>query len=112
MDENPTPPEKRATPMAGIMCFVALVFTYLLNRHFTKGMAVGWWELLVLLSIPVAVTFAVLYRSRWHREITGFARTCSLLALSFLIAVGEVIGIVFMYCIALFCLMAISGGNH
>ena len=112
MDENEQTPEQRATSVAAIVCFVSLIFTYLATSHFTAGVAVGWSESVVLLILPVAVTFAVLYRSHWHQEVTGVYRTCSLLALSCIIAVGETIGLGVIYCIGLFCLNGVSGGNH
>ena len=112
MNENKKAPEQRAMSMATMVCFVALIFTYLATRHFTTGVPLGWSELVVLLSFPAAVTFAVLYRSHWHQEITGVSRTCSLLALSCVIAVCEMIGMAVMSLIAFCCLVAVSGGNH
>jgi hypothetical protein len=112
MDENEQTPEQRATSIAAIACFVSLLFTYLAVRHLIAAVEFGWSELVILLFFPVAVTFAVLYRSHWHREITGISRTFSLLGLSCIIAVGEAIGVGLIYCMGLFCLNGMSGGNH
>ncbi len=111
-EENNTTPEQRAKLIAAVACLVALIVSYLATRSIMKGMPDSVSELVVLLSLPVAVTFGVLYRSHWHQEMTGVSRTCSLLALSCLIVVGETIGISVAYGLALFSLMAISGGNH
>jgi hypothetical protein len=81
---------------------------------------VGWiYKLLVYAAVPIAVTFIVLYRSDCHREITGAARTCSLLLLSGAILGGEMIVAVVTLCVAvmficagLFGVGAVSGGNH
>lgn len=65
------------------------------------------------------MTFVVLYRSDWHREITGVARTGSLLLLSGVILGGEmiaavvIIGVAFLFiCAGLFGVSAVSGGSH
>jgi len=47
-----------------------------------------------------------------HQTITGAMRTCSLLLLSCLILGGELISIGFMLGLAMFCINAITGGNH
>ena len=45
-----------------------------------------WWaELLVLASLPFIVTFAILYRSGWHRETGKMKRIFFLLLFSFVI---------------------------
>jgi hypothetical protein len=117
MDDNEQTPEvqspfQRAMVMASIACFVSLIFFYWVARPAVVRLEVRWAELLVYAIIPISVTFIILYRSCWHREITGAARTCSLLLLSCIILGGELIAIGFMFCMASFCLNAISGGNH
>lgn len=117
MDDNEQTPEvqsplQRVIVIASIACFVSLTFIYWVARPAVELLEVRWVELLVYAIIPISVTFIILYRSCWHREITGAARTCSLLLLSCIILGGELIAIGFMLCMAWFCLIAICGGNH
>jgi hypothetical protein len=117
MNDNEQTPEvqssfQRAIVIASIACFVSLIFFYWVARPAVELLEVRWVELLVYAIIPISVTFIILYRSSWHREIIGAARTCSLLLLSCIFLGGELIAIGFMLCIAWFCLIAICGGNH
>jgi hypothetical protein len=105
-------PSQRSLVVASIACFVSLTFLCWVARPAVELLQVRWIELLVYAIIPITVTFIMLYRSCWHREITGAARTCSLLLLSCLILGGELIAAGFMFCLALLCFGAISGGNH
>jgi hypothetical protein len=115
-DNNQTPevqsPLQRVFVIASIACFVSLIFLYWVARRAVDLLEVRWIELLVYAIIPVSVTFIILYRSCWHREITGAARTCSLFLLSCIILGSEVIAIGIILCIAMFCLNAMQGGNH
>jgi hypothetical protein len=106
------PPLQRAMVMASLACFVSLTIFYWVARPAVELLEVRWFELLVYALIPMAVTFIILYRSCWHREITGAARTCSVLFLSCFILSSELIAIGFMVCLAMFGLNAITGGNH
>jgi len=54
-------------------------------RPMVEKLEVDWAVLLVDTLVTIAVTFVSLYRSCWHPEITGAARTISLLLLSCLI---------------------------
>jgi len=117
MDDNEQAPEvqsplQRNIAIASIACFVSLIFIYWVASPAVELFEVRWVEFLVYAIIPISVTFIFLYRSCWHREITGAARTCSLLLLSCIILGGELIAIGFMLCMVMFCLNAISGGNH
>ncbi len=42
----------------------------------------GWAEWAVYALVPIAVIFVLLYRSGWHRELTGAPRTLALIGLS------------------------------
>jgi hypothetical protein len=117
MDDNEPAPEEqspvqRAVVIASIACFASLMLFYWVARPAIERLEIRWAKFLVCAIIPMAVTFIILYRSCWHREITGAARTCSLLLLSCVILGGELIAIGFMLGLAWFCVMAISGGNH
>ena len=105
-------PSEQAIVIASICCYVSLIFFYWVAKRVVVRLEVRWIELLVYAIIPITVTFIILYRSCWHREITGAARTCSLLLLSCVILGGELIAIGFMLCMVLFGLNAITGGNH
>jgi hypothetical protein len=113
-DQTPEiqPPLQRAIIIASVACFVSLIFVYWLGRPAIGLLEVRWAELLVYSIIPISVTFIILYRSCWHREITGAARTCVLLVLSGVILVGVLFAIGVMLCMAWFFWIAFSGGNH
>jgi hypothetical protein len=117
MNDNEQSPEvqspiQRDFITASIACFASLIFIYWVASPAVKLLEVRWIELLVYSSIPISVTFIILYRSCWHREITGAARTFCLLLLSGIIFGGEVIATGIIFCIAMFCLNAMQGGNH
>ena len=112
-------PLQRIITIAAVACFASALGFYLISRHEVAQLQVWWAELMVYAVVPVAVTFVVLYRSGWHREITGAARTCSLLVLSGAILGGEMIlavatiGVAILFiCAGLFGVGAVSGGNH
>jgi len=68
-----------------LVCFAAFVFMNCVARPMVEKLEVDWAVLLVDMLVPISVTFVSLYRSCWHPEITGAARTISLLLLSCLI---------------------------
>src|ERR1035437_9343107 len=73
-------PAWKAQPPIGVAwlaCLVSFGLIYWVARPVVMLLAVWWVELLVYALIPVAVSFIILYRSCWHQEITGVARTCS-----------------------------------
>jgi hypothetical protein len=115
-EEAPWP---RGMVMATLACMVSSLGFYCVARWAVSLLQVWWAELLVYATFPIAVTFVVLYRSSWHREITGAARTCSALLLSCLILGGEIIVAAAVLCLALvcicaiaFCIYGVTGGNH
>ncbi len=105
-------PSQRAIAIASLASFASLMFFYWVAKPVVALLEIGWAELLVYAIIPIAVAFTILYRSGWHCEITGAARTCSLFLLSGIILGSELIAIGFIFCLATFCLNAIQGGNH
>jgi hypothetical protein len=123
MNESEQIPEvqsfsKRAIIIASSVCFASSICFYWIARPAVSQLQVLWMELLVYAIIPISVTFIVLYRSYWHREITGVARTCSLLLLSCIILAGEIIAIVILLCLLaifigllVFCVNAFNGQN-
>ncbi len=105
-------PVQRVVVLSVLACFGSLMFIYLAARHVVELFEALWAEWLVYSSIPMAVTFVILYRSCWHREITGLARTSALLLISCLILAGVILAVGFLLCITWFCCNAVSGGNH
>ncbi len=105
-------PLQQVLVRASIAAFACLALLYCLARPAVGLLESRMAELLVYSIIPVTIIFVFLYRSCWHREITGVLRTCSLFGLSFLVFACELIVILFLFGIAMFCLMALSGGNH
>jgi hypothetical protein len=110
---------QRPIVVASVTSLVSLVFFYWVARRAVSQLEVWWVEFLAYAIIPMAVAFIILYRSCWHREITGAARTCSLLVLSGVIFGGDLIAIGAVLCLALLfiCMIAFganafTGGNH
>ena len=77
--------------VCSIACFVSLALVYFAARPVVSRLEVWWAELLVYALIPTLLTFILLYRSSWHREITGAPRTLSLALLSSVILGGVMI---------------------
>ena len=100
-------PLQRAVAVAFVACFAALLSVYWATQPVVAKLGVWWAEGLVYAVIPIAVTFLILHRSCWHREISGAARTGSLLLLSctifggVLLAVGLVVSLGWFLSVAL-----------
>ena len=105
-------PLQRDVVIASIACFVSLLVFYSVARPAVELLEVFWEELLAYAVLPMAVTFIILYRSCWHREIMGAARTGCLLLLSSGILAGVLLAIGLMLSLLWFCFNAVSGGNH
>lgn len=101
-------PLQRDMVIASIACFVSLLAIYSVARPAVELLEIFWEELLAYAVIPISVTFIILYRSCWHREIIGLARTCSLLLLSSLILFGVMLAIGVLLCVLWFCLNALT----
>ena len=106
------PPLQRAMVIASFACFFSLLLVYWVARPAAGRLEAGGAEFVVYAILPTSLTFIVLYRSCWHREITGAARTCSLLLLSGVILAGVLAAIGVLLCLVWFCLNATSGGFH
>jgi hypothetical protein len=116
-DDTPTSseiqsPVQRAVILAVFTCFISLALIYWATRPVVNLIKIPWIEFLAYALGPLAVTFMILYRSGWHREIFGAKRTCTLLLLSFAILGGVILGSSLLLYIAMFGLNALSGGNH
>lgn len=105
-------PLQRVIILASLACFGSFTFVYWVARPAVELLEVRWAEFLIYAAIPISVTFMILYRSCWHREIARAARACSLLLLSSVILVGVLFAIGVMLSLLWFCFNAVSGGNH
>lgn len=112
-------PVRRVVSIAASVCFATAIGFYFLAGREVSQLQVWWAELLVYAIVPTAVTFIVLYRSGWHREITGAARTGSVFLLSCAILGSEMVAVVLMFvlavlfiCAGAFGVNAVTGGNH
>lgn len=105
-------PVQRAVILAVFACFVSLALIYWATRPLVNQLEVPWIEFLAYALVPMVVTFTILYRSCWRREILGARRTCSLLLLSFTILGGVILGSSSLLYVAMFGVNALSGGNH
>jgi hypothetical protein len=123
VEERPANPLSRILRIGSLTCLVSALAFYEVAHAFVSRLQVWWMEAIIYAVVPLSVTFVVLYRSCWHREITGAARTSRLLLLSCAIVGGEVIAVfiaaVLMLCMGLLCMFlvafsanALSGGNH
>jgi hypothetical protein len=106
-------PWPRGVGLALLACAVSFMFVYWAARPVVERLEVWWGELLVYALIPMAVTFIVLYRGSWHREITGARRTCSVLLLSCAILGGFLLAIGVSVAVVSFCSMSLpmAGGR-
>jgi len=86
-------PQRSQSPVGVCLlaCFVSLALAYLAARPVVSRLHVWWAELLIYLFAPTLVTFITLYRSGWHRELTGAARTLSVILFSGVIMGGALL---------------------
>jgi len=105
-------PVQRAVILATFACFGSLALFYWAARPLVNLIDIPWIEFLAYALVPMVVTFLILFRSCWHREISSAKRACSLLLLSFTILGGVIIGSSLLLYLAMFGLNALSGGNH
>src|SRR6185437_999311 len=82
---------QRIMVTTGIASFLILVLEYSTIRTMVARIGDWWVEGLVYAVIPAAITFLILQRSCWHREVSPARRTCSLVATS-----SAIVGLVIM----------------
>jgi len=92
LDDN-EPPQRAQSPVGvcSLVCFVSLALFYLAARPVVSRLHVWWAELLIYALVPTLVTFIILYRSGWHRELTGAVRTFCVMLLSGVIMGGALL---------------------
>ena len=98
--------EKNDPPIgvAGFACLDCFALTWWLASFASRHFNIAWtvWPLSIASSL--AVTFSILYRSKWHRELATFTRVLSMLLSAAIIfaVVFFVGGLVFVgVCIAI-----------
>jgi hypothetical protein len=90
-DEQPSKPQPPYV-IAVIASMASLAIVHLVFKSAIAWLEVWWAELFVYALIPISVIFFILYRSCWHRELTGALRTLSLVGLSSIIFAAVLLG--------------------
>jgi hypothetical protein len=94
--------------LAGCVCFA---FIYWAIRPLLILVPVWWAQLLIYSLLPLLVTFAILYRSGWHREMARMGRAGSLILVSGLSLCSDLVIIGIMVAVA--CMfLGINRGNQ
>jgi hypothetical protein len=65
--------------LAGGVCAICLVATFLAGWIVSRFIDVQWVTWFLAVSIPVSVTFMILYRSAWHQELPRITRILSMI---------------------------------
>ncbi|HEY1663985.1 MAG TPA: hypothetical protein VGI03_16320 [Verrucomicrobiae bacterium] len=126
MEESGPNPEvriPRAIRLGLLTCCASALGSYEVSHIWVSRLQVWWMEGLGYALLPLSMTFIVLYRSCWRREITGAPRVSYLLLYSCIILGSEILAtmlavvLIFgavLLCLSLvaFCANAFSGGNH
>jgi hypothetical protein len=102
---------KQSMVIVWLGCFISLTGFYWITRPLMLRLQIWWAELLIYSIVPISVTFILLYRSCWHSELSGWARTYYVLALSCVILAVELIFIGIMLCMIVFGVGAFSNGS-
>ncbi len=103
---------QRTLVLASLAGFFSWIVLGWVERPAVELLEERWARLLAYSILPTAVCFIILYRSCWHPEIVGIARTCCVLCFSCVILVGALVAAGVLVCVAWFCLNAVSGGFH
>lgn len=112
MEQNEQSPEiPLPIGLAALACCVCFAFIYWAVRPVMVLLPVWWAQLPIYSMLPLAVTFAILYRSGWHREMARVGRTSSLILVSGLIFCSDLVIIGIM--VAAACMfLGINRGNQ
>src|SRR6185312_4488078 len=114
-DNKPLPeaqsPSEWATVMAFVVCFVFFAFSYPIASRAIEPLQVGWVKFLIYAIVPTSATFIILYSSRWHPEITGVIRTCSLLLITCAILSVVLLTVELILCISQVFIAVFSNGS-
>ena len=99
---NGQSPTQRAGIVAAFACLGCVTFLFSVGSQAMEWFQLGWAErLAIYISLPLTLTFTILFGSRVHREMKSVARAGFLLAVSLLIFAGVFL---FLGAVALFTL--------
>ena len=111
MTQNDQPAEFQSPiGAASFACLVCLAFIYWLTRPAVMRLGIWWEELVVYALVPVSVTFVILYRSQWHRELARAARASWLVLLSCVIFCSDLL-IIGLFIALLFVFSRLASGH-
>ena len=90
--------------LAGGVCAISLVASLFGIRYLSHLFdAQGWMTWFFAVSIPASLTFIVLYRSSWHRELPKTTRVLSMILSALIIcAVVLLVAVLVVICAAVF----------
>jgi len=71
--------------IAGFVCLLCFVVTCWISRLLENLYNGSWVYGLLSISFPLSVTFIILYRSSWHRELPTVTRILSMVLSAFII---------------------------
>ena len=92
MNENDESSERQPpVVMAALACLICCPVMYWAAGPAMDRLEAWWAKLLFYSLIPLLVTFITLYRSCWHREMAGAARTGCLVVLSCVIFCSDLV---------------------
>jgi hypothetical protein len=93
MNDNEQPNEYQPPiGIAGIASFVCFAFMLCVARQAVMLLDVWWAELLAYGTLPLLVCFAILYGSRWHREMGRLTRVLFMILSSCIISCCALFG--------------------
>jgi hypothetical protein len=92
MNDLATPvPVSSPFGLAAFICLAVFGLIYWVTRPLVTRIGIGWVEFLAYALLPLVVTFTILYRSAWHREMTRLTRTGYLMLTSGLILCSDLV---------------------
>ena len=106
--DEPSSDEQSPLRWAFVACLMALTVIYWTTHPLVARLGVWWAEVLVYAVIPIAVTFVILDRSCWHRELGAWRRVGSELLVSCAIFAGALLAMGVLISLAWFGAIAIG----
>jgi len=91
--KEPEPPITVSSPigLAAFLCLAVFGLIYWTARPLVTRIGNGWVEFLTYALLPLAVTFTLLYRSAWHREMALVKRAGYLMVTAGLILCSDLV---------------------
>ena len=106
------PATEQAIIIGFITCFVSLIFSYWIEKPIVGMIRDASERTMAYSFVPALLTFAFLYRSRWHPEIKNAVRACRLLLISGIILSATLLAIPVLLCVVWLIVNALTGGSH